>query len=111
MQRELIKCLDKEKGINGNPLAEGPLSDKDAPTFNRQLDLQTLYLRRVHSFCYWSSAEFSDQRLLVSKVGYHFLRLDVQRPCNMKWQEIIHALSEVRIAGTFEELNVTELVD
>jgi hypothetical protein len=31
----LIKVLDKEKGIVGNPLTEGPLKDRDDPTFNR----------------------------------------------------------------------------
>ena len=38
-QRELISVLDKEKGIFGNPLTEGPTKDRDDPTIIRQLDL------------------------------------------------------------------------
>ncbi|CAD8125491.1 unnamed protein product [Paramecium sonneborni] len=110
-QRELIKVLDKEKGISGNPLLEGPLKDRDDPTFNRQLDIQTLYLRRIHNYCYWSGAEFSDYRLLVSKVGYHFFRLDSKKKCNLEWQEIIQALCNRRREESNDELPLNELID
>jgi hypothetical protein len=33
--RELIHVLDKEKGITGNPLTEGPTKDRDDPTILR----------------------------------------------------------------------------
>lgn len=35
IQRDLIKALDGEKGISGNPLTEGPTKDRDDPTINR----------------------------------------------------------------------------
>ncbi|KAM3130959.1 hypothetical protein pb186bvf_016982 [Paramecium bursaria] len=110
IQRDLIKALDKEKGITGNPILEGPIKDRDDPAFNKQLDLQSLYLRKVHSYCYWSAGEFSDQRLLVSKAGYLFLRLDVKRNIKLQWQEIIQSLAQKRIDDK-PEPTLQELVD
>jgi hypothetical protein len=74
IQRDLIAKLDKEKSIENNPLTEGPAKDREDPTLTRWLDLQTLYLRRVHSYCYYSGGEFQHERVLNQKCGcvHHF---------------------------------------
>ena len=64
IQRELISALDIEKGIEANPLTQGPAKDRDDPMIVRALDIQTLYLRKVHSYCYWSAGEFVAERAL-----------------------------------------------
>ena len=35
----------------------------------RQLDLLILYLRRVHSYCFYCGEEYDDERMLASKCG------------------------------------------
>ena len=52
--KELVECLDREKGISPSTVLE-------------TLDENVLYLRRVHYFCFWSGAEFSDERTLALK--------------------------------------------
>jgi len=49
--RSLIQALDKDKKIFENPLLASSLSGKT-------LDLQLLYLRRVHAYCYFSGQQF-----------------------------------------------------
>lgn len=51
LSKELIKNLDLEKGIKGNKLLEEMEGDK-----RHLLDLNILYLRKVHFYCYYSTA-------------------------------------------------------
>ena len=44
----------------------------------KQLDLQLLYLRKVHSYCYYCAAEHYDERMLAAKCGSIHLRLTTQ---------------------------------
>lgn len=37
--------------------------------FEKQLDLQILYLRKVHSYCYYSASEFANEKILSNKCG------------------------------------------
>jgi hypothetical protein len=47
---QLMECLDKEKSIANNPLLH---LDDGKYTKKQQLDLRLLYLRKVHSMCYY----------------------------------------------------------
>ena len=78
---QLITCLDREKGIYENPLlismeqySESAQGEKDL-----QLDYQLLYLRKIHSFCFYCAEEYDDERMLAAKCGISHLRgkLDV----------------------------------
>ena len=51
LSKELITVLDREKQITDNQLLANPNKD---PLI--QLDLQTLYLRKVHYYCYYSAS-------------------------------------------------------
>ena len=91
LSKKLIEVLDQAKEIENNPLleAENSLSEQE------QLDLQLLYLRRVHAFCYYCCEEYDDERMLASKCGPQHVRL-------MKLQD----QSEAK-----EELDDGEVVD
>lgn len=68
--KELIRALDSDKGIQKNFLLESSMNrDKTV-----QFDLQVLYLRKVHSYCYYSIKEYLDERMLSAKCGVIFLR-------------------------------------
>lgn len=43
-----------------------------------QLDLQLLYLRKVHALCYYSAEEYDDERMLAAKCGPVYLRSSVR---------------------------------
>lgn len=71
--KELIECLDKEKKIEDNRML-GSLGDK---SLLAQLDFCTLYLRKVHSYCFYCAAEYYDERMLSAKCGPSHLRLKI----------------------------------
>jgi len=50
--KDLIEVLDKTKDITENALLSNSQKDADL----KQFDLQVLYLRKVHSYCYFSAA-------------------------------------------------------
>lgn len=72
----LISTIDREKGILNNPL----LISDDAFFLLReqdkeyQLDLQLLYLRKVHAFCYYCLEEYEDERMLAAKCSPAHIR-------------------------------------
>eukprot|EP01017_Pseudomicrothorax_dubius_P008839 TRINITY_DN12928_c0_g1_i4.p1 TRINITY_DN12928_c0_g1~~TRINITY_DN12928_c0_g1_i4.p1 ORF type:complete len:578 (-),score=139.92 TRINITY_DN12928_c0_g1_i4:135-1868(-) len=74
LSRRLIEVLDREKGITGNPIL-AMSAGASGVNITKILDLQILYLRRVHSFCFYSGAEYHDERLLSAKCGPIILRL------------------------------------
>ena len=39
-----------------------------------QFDLQLLYLRKVHFYCYFSCSEYNDERIMSTKCGAMYLR-------------------------------------
>lgn len=59
--KQIITILNKDKKIN-----EPPSFDNIEPKLKR-LDLQLLYLRKVHAFCYYCFEYFDDERNLSSK--------------------------------------------
>ena len=67
----LIQLLDSEKGIEDNALlvAEDKFQSLSPAEQELQLDLQLLYLRRVHAFCYYCVDEYEDERMLSAKCG------------------------------------------
>eukprot|EP01015_Nassula_variabilis_P037649 TRINITY_DN999_c0_g1_i3.p1 TRINITY_DN999_c0_g1~~TRINITY_DN999_c0_g1_i3.p1 ORF type:complete len:679 (-),score=87.66 TRINITY_DN999_c0_g1_i3:160-2196(-) len=72
LSRELISTLDKEKDITINPLLSSYFHEKHPVA--QQFDLQILYLRKVHSYCYYSASEYLDERMLTAKCGPIILR-------------------------------------
>ena len=70
--KKIIEILDEEKEIYENEL----LKMQNDPIF--QLDLQILYLRRVHGLCYYSAEEYDDERMLSSKCGPIYIRSPIR---------------------------------
>lgn len=68
--RKLIELLDEERQIKENEL----LATSTKRDTIQQLDLQILYLRKVHAVCYYSGEEYDDERMLSAKCGPIFLR-------------------------------------
>lgn len=76
LSARLISYLDREKGITENQLL---VPEEKFTSFNdeekeMQLDLQLLYLRRVHAFCYYCQEEYEDERMLAAKCGPAHIR-------------------------------------
>ena len=72
----LITVIDREKDIFDNCLLITDeqffaLSDEQKEF---QLDLQLLYLRKVHAFCYYCLDEYDDERMLAAKCGPSHIR-------------------------------------
>ena len=66
--RKLVEdVFDKEKNIDFtfDKLEETSSTLKK----QQQLDLFLLYLRRVHSYCFYCGEEYDDERMLASKCG------------------------------------------
>jgi len=70
LSKQLIEALDEEKDIRGNPILKNTNTDEPA----KQLDLQILYLRKVHAYCFYCATEYNDERMLVAKCGPAHLR-------------------------------------
>lgn len=71
LSKRLIIVLDQQKYIEDNKLFE----QEDERDLRYQLDLQLLYLRRVHAFCFYCCEEYEDERMLASKCGPMHVRL------------------------------------
>ena len=72
----LITIIDREKGIFENPLL---IADERFFMMNEvekeyQLDLQLVYLRKVHAFCYYCLEEYEDERMLAAKCAPAHIR-------------------------------------
>ncbi len=70
LSKQLVEALDEEKDIRGNPILKNPNTDDPA----KQLDLQILYLRKVHAYCFYCATEYNDERMLTAKCGPAHLR-------------------------------------
>jgi SERRATE/Ars2, N-terminal domain/Arsenite-resistance protein 2/Domain of unknown function (DUF4187) len=76
LSSQLITCFDREKGIYENSLLI-PLETFSQLTQSEkelQLDYQILYLRKIHSFCYYCVEEYDDERMLAAKCGIAHVR-------------------------------------
>jgi hypothetical protein len=73
LSKELIKALDNDKRIEVNRILSYHGFHLKHPLY--QLDLLTLYLRKVHSFCFYCASEYYDERMLSAKCGPTHLRL------------------------------------
>ena len=45
------------------------VDSKDSRPKELQLDIQLLYLRRVHGLCYYCMEEYEDERMLATRCG------------------------------------------
>ena len=77
--KKLIAIFDKDKEIENNPLLDNNdcIDDNNITVNNdieNQLDVQLLYLRRVHGFCYYCLKEYEDERNLATKCDNAHLR-------------------------------------
>ena len=101
ISRKLVELLDEEKQIKDNEVLANSNADPIA-----QLDLQILYLRKVHALCYYSAEEYDDERMLAAKCGPVYLRSSVriaqdklQEHVNTKiFEERINSYVEKRLA-------------
>ncbi len=99
LSRKLIEVLDEEKQIKDNELLA-------AHTVNdpiTQLDLQILYLRKVHGLCYYSAEEYDDERMLAAKCGPVYLRSAVRVPLDKLSEHVNTKIFEERIQGFVEK--------
>jgi len=73
----VIRVLDLEKGISENPLliSEDQFREMSEIQKEFQLDLQLLYLRRVHAYCFYCVEEYDDERMLSAKCGPAHIRM------------------------------------
>jgi len=69
--KELIKVFDAQRLIEDNKMFD----QEEKRDVKEQLDIQLLYLRRVHAFCYYCCEEYEDERMLASKCGPNHVRL------------------------------------
>ena len=51
-----------------------------------QLDVQLLYLRRVHAFCFYCLEEYDDERMLSAKCGPIHIRMKYDPAAQMSIQ-------------------------
>lgn len=78
--KSIISILDKEKGLEVNFFynffQQNFLIDcgKDSRPKEFQLDLQILYLRRVHGYCFYCLEEYDDERMLATRCGNIHIR-------------------------------------
>lgn len=75
LSKQLIEALDEEKDIRINSSTR--FAEESDPS--KQLDLQILYLRKIHSYCFYCAAEYIDERMLAAKCGpIHLRRFKVE---------------------------------
>lgn len=97
LSRKLIVLLDEEKGITDNEL----LYMNNDPIV--QLDLQIMYLRKVHALCYYSADEYDDERMLAAKCGPVYLRSVVRIPQDKLNMNVNTKIFEERITSYVEK--------
>ena len=68
--KKLIEIFDNDKGIDNNSI----FNDEKNRDKSLQLDIQLLYLRRVHGFCFYCLKGFEDERNLATKCDNIHLR-------------------------------------
>ena len=75
---KIISILDKYREIINNPLIEkidiNEISSKNEEDRIKILNLNILYLRKIHGFCYYCLKGFRDERNLTKKGDYLHLR-------------------------------------
>ncbi|MCQ2816846.1 MAG: DUF3546 domain-containing protein, partial [archaeon] len=73
LSKQIIEIFDKQNEIEGNLLLE-----ENELTLNKsdqfKLDLNILYLRRVHGFCFYCIEKYEDERNLSTKCDNSHLR-------------------------------------
>jgi len=97
LSRKLIELLDEEKGIADNKLL------KMNNEVVKQLDLQIIYLRKIHALCYYSSDEYDDERMLAAKCGPIYLRSSVRIPQDKLNENINTKIFQDRIDSYVEK--------
>jgi len=88
----------KRKKVANN----GIFKNTEQRDLSKQLDLQLLYLRKVHSYCFYCAAEYHDERMLAAKCGPIHLRgkkidKEVDMPDLPDWHKRIYEIIKTRI--------------
>jgi hypothetical protein len=82
--KALIQIYDKERAIETNLIFD----HKETRSREYQLDLQILYLRRVHGLCYYCLEEYEDERMLATRCDNihlrHHTNLSTRKPETME---------------------------
>lgn len=110
----LVTCLDKEKEINENPLLISEEAFLMKPPIDQewQLDIQLLYLRRVHAFCFYCLEEYDDERMLSAKCGPIHIRMkyDPQAQMSIQFDEMVeNRLNQKHVVVSYDPENDEEL--
>jgi hypothetical protein len=98
LSRQLIEALDSEKKIGESTL----FKENESREQTKQLDLQLLYLRKIHSYCFYCAAEYHDERMLAAKCGPIHLRgkkidKEMDMPDLPDWHKRIYEIIRTRI--------------
>jgi hypothetical protein len=68
-KRLISEVLDQEKDIPSEIFEKIQDYAKNLLSKEQHLDLLLLYLRRVHSYCFYCGEEYDDERTLAAKCG------------------------------------------
>ena len=96
---KLVQKLDKECGI-----AENPICDFTYDSDKKKFDTYLLYLRKVHTFDYWTSTTFENERLMSWKLGSAFLRIDADYKEIEGVQTVFKKINEVNEAKVAQDV-------
>lgn len=101
LSKNFIQILDKDRNIENNPLMDKKMGES-------QLDLQILYLRRVHGFCYYCLEEHEDERALATKCDNIHVRnykLDANKG---EWEKNFTRLAKIKLEKGVEKVKTVK---
>ena len=64
--------------------------DNQARLTRMKLDILLLYLRRVHSYCFYCAEEYDDERMLSTRCGPQHIR-NAQKISSEDWNTIVES--------------------
>lgn len=67
----LVEKLDSFCGISNNPILS-----REYPTLQNKYDILLIYLRKIHSFDYYTCTQYENERVLSLRTGLVFLRIE-----------------------------------
>ena len=115
---KIINILDNYRGIPNNPVTEklgtGEISDMKEEERVNILNLNILYLRKIHGFCYYCLKGFKDERNLTKKCDFlhlrHYLKLGKRENVEkININEINITEEELKNAVEFDKLFTNKL--
>jgi hypothetical protein len=105
LSSKLITSLDREKGIYENPLIilQEQFNFMTLAEKENQLDCQLLYLRKIHSYCFYCCEEYDDERMLAAKCGIAHIR--------SRYESSVKPAADARILSRIETTGISKRYD